>query len=96
MEIADEQIKEVYLSAGGVGPVPLFLEKTVSFLREKQVSEETIQQAIEIAQTEITPISDVRGSEEYKRLLLGQLIKAHFGLLPTSSSEGGHQRTMSA
>ena len=34
--------------------------------------------AIEIAQTEISPISDTRGTKEYKRLLLGQLIKAHF------------------
>ena len=31
-----------------------------------------------MAQSEITPISDARGSEDYKRLLLGQLIKAHF------------------
>ena len=72
------KIAEVYLSAGGVGPVPLFLEKAAEFLKGKTVNEETIQQAIEILQTEISPISDVRGSEAYKRLLLGQLIKAHF------------------
>jgi xanthine dehydrogenase small subunit len=71
-------IEEVYLSAGGVGPVPLFLEKTAVFLKGKSVNEEIIQQAIEIIQTEITPISDVRGTEAYKRLLLGQLFKAHF------------------
>jgi xanthine dehydrogenase small subunit len=28
--------------------------------------------------TEISPISDARGSKEYKTLLLGQLLKAHF------------------
>jgi xanthine dehydrogenase small subunit len=76
--IKNDVIENVFLSAGGVAPIPLFLEKTVSFLKGKQVGEEIIQQAIEIAQTEITPISDVRGSEAYKRLLLGQLIKAHF------------------
>ena len=27
---------------------------------------------------EISPISDARGSAAYKKLLLGQLIKAHF------------------
>jgi xanthine dehydrogenase small subunit len=31
-----------------------------------------------MAHTEILPISDARGTKEYKRLLLGQLIKAHF------------------
>ncbi|MBC7826998.1 MAG: FAD binding domain-containing protein, partial [Chitinophagaceae bacterium] len=72
------EIAEVYLSAGGVAPTPLFLEKTVAFLKGKTVNEETVQQGIEIIQKEIAPISDVRGSETYKRLLLGQLFKAHF------------------
>jgi xanthine dehydrogenase small subunit len=66
------------LSAGGVGPIPMYLSKTSAFLKEKKVTEELIEQAIEIAQSEISPISDARGSEEYKRLLLSQLIKAHF------------------
>ena len=72
------KIQSAGISAGGVGPVPLFLEKTSAFLNGKEVSEELVHQSIEIAQTEISPISDARGSEEYKRLLLGQLIKAHF------------------
>ena len=29
-------------------------------------------------QSEISPISDVRGTESYKRLLLRQLFRAHF------------------
>ena len=66
------------LSAGGVGPVPLYLSKTSAFLNEKEITEDLIVEAIEIAQSEISPISDTRGSEEYKRLLLSQLIKAHF------------------
>jgi xanthine dehydrogenase small subunit len=66
------------LSAGGVGPVPSYLSKTSSFLKDKKITEELVYEAIEIAQSEITPISDARGSEDYKRLLLGQLIKGHF------------------
>ena len=66
------------LSAGGVGPVPTYLSKTSAFLKDKKVTEELIDDAIEIAQSEISPISDARGSEQYKRLLLTQLIKAHF------------------
>ncbi len=66
------------LSAGGVGPIPMYLSKTSTFLKDKKVTAELIDEAIEIAQSEISPISDARGSEDYKRLLLSQLIKAHF------------------
>ena len=71
-------IIEAGVSAGGVGPIPLFLEKTSSFLRGKKVTEQLIEEAIPYMQEEITPISDARGSAAYKRLLLGQLFKAHF------------------
>lgn len=71
-------IVEAYVSAGGVAPIPLYLEKTSEFLRGKEISDKTIFQANEILQTEISPISDVRGSESYKRLLLRQLFTAHF------------------
>ena len=44
----------------------------------KEITEETIFAANEIMQSEISPISDVRGTEQYKRLLLRQLFTAHF------------------
>jgi len=69
---------EAHVSAGGVAPVPLYLRKTSEFLRGKEISETTINEASEIMQTEISPISDVRGSESYKRLLARQLFTAHF------------------
>jgi xanthine dehydrogenase small subunit len=71
-------IESAGISAGGVGPIPMYLQKTSAFLNGKTISEELVHEAIETAQTEISPISDARGTKEYKRLLLGQLIKAHF------------------
>jgi xanthine dehydrogenase small subunit len=71
-------ILEAHASAGGVAPTPLYLKKTSQFLRGKEISDEVVSKALEIVQTEISPISDVRGSEEYKRLLLKQLFTAHF------------------
>ncbi|HEY8917325.1 MAG TPA: FAD binding domain-containing protein, partial [Chitinophaga sp.] len=73
-----EVMAEVRLSAGGVGPVPMLLERTAAFLQGRWLSAALLQEALNIAQTEITPISDARGTEAYKRLLLNQLIKAHF------------------
>ena len=73
-----DDIVEAGLSAGGVGPVPTYLSKCSEFLAGKRLSAKLIQNIIEIAQSEIKPISDARGTEAYKRLLLSQLIKAHF------------------
>jgi len=71
-------ITEANVSAGGVAPIPLYLKQTSEFLHGKEISEETITAANEIMQSEISPISDIRGTENYKRLLLRQLFRAHF------------------
>jgi xanthine dehydrogenase small subunit len=83
-------ITEIGLSAGGVAPVPLFLAETAEFCRGKELSAETIREAAARADGEISPISDVRGSEQYKRLLLRQLLFAHFiTLFPDIFAGGG-------
>ncbi len=66
------------ISAGGVAPIPMVLSEASKFLCGKEVGITTIKKVVEIAQVEISPISDVRGTSEYKRLLLRQLIYAHF------------------
>jgi xanthine dehydrogenase small subunit len=73
-----DTIGECHLSAGGGSPVPLCLTKTEAFLTGRTVSAATLLQANEVIREEISPISDVRGSKEYKRLLLRQLFLAHF------------------
>jgi len=60
-----------------VAPVPLYLAKASAALVKDGPSA-----ALAAAQTEIAPISDVRGSAEYKRRLLRQLLVAHFQRLP--------------
>ncbi len=81
LEIEDGTIKKAVISAGGVAPIPLVLEKASSALKNQSVGEKTIRQIAEMPSQEITPISDVRGSADYKRLLLRQLIYAHFAAL---------------
>lgn len=80
LEMNGNEIVKAGLSAGGVGPVPMYLQKTSDYLKGKKIADETINGAIEVMKTEISPISDARGSKEYKTLLLRQLIKVH--LLP--------------
>jgi xanthine dehydrogenase small subunit len=76
--ISKNVVTQAHLSAGGVGPIPMYLGKTCDFLLNKTLLPETVQSAHEILQSEISPISDVRGSADYKRLLLRQLFYAHF------------------
>jgi xanthine dehydrogenase small subunit len=78
IRVEDRKISEVFLAAGGVGPVPLFLSQTSEFLKGKAITAENIIQAAGVMRTEISPISDARGSAAYKRLLLRQLFYAHF------------------
>jgi xanthine dehydrogenase small subunit len=73
-----KEIAMAGISAGGVGPIPMYLQKTSEYLIGRKTNDETINGAIEVMKTEISPISDARGAKEYKTLLLGQLIKAHF------------------
>jgi xanthine dehydrogenase small subunit len=78
LKTENNKILEAHVSLGGVSPIPLYLRKISEFLCGREIFNETILHANEILQTEISPISDVRGSENYKRLLALQLFTAHF------------------
>ncbi len=73
-----KKIDEIHLSAGGVAPIPLYLRNACSFLLGEEINSNSVLKACKIINTEISPISDVRGSAVYKRLLLRQLLIAHF------------------
>lgn len=81
LSLNENTITAASLSAGGVGPVPAYLLACSNFLVGKRISAELVHELIAVANHEITPISDARGTETYKRLLLAQLIKAHFIVL---------------
>ena len=84
ISVTDNEINETHLSAGGVGPIPMYLNETSAFLNGKELSAQNMKSANDVLQREISPISDVRGSADYKRLLLRQLFYAHFiKLFPT-------------
>lgn len=78
LTLKGDVIKQIHISAGGVGPIPLYLKETSAYLTGKELTPDTVIAAIDVAFTEISPISDVRGSKEYKALLLRQLLFAHF------------------
>jgi xanthine dehydrogenase small subunit len=78
LKMEGNYIDEAHLSIGGVAPIPKYLHETSTFLIGKELTSKLILKAAEILQNEISPISDVRGSSDYKRLLARQLFFAHF------------------
>ena len=78
LRVENGVIQQARVSAGGVGPVPLLLARTSAFLIGRELTAETVIAANDVMQVEISPISDVRGTADYKRLLLRQLLWAHF------------------
>ena len=72
-----QNITEAHASIGGVFAFPKYLEKTCSYLTGKEISDELFISAVKILQEEISPISDARGTADYKRLLARQLFLAH-------------------
>lgn len=78
IEINKNIITNVNVSIGGVFAFPKYLEETSAFLKGKELNEALIIEANTILQSEISPISDVRGTSDYKRLLARQLFYSHF------------------
>jgi len=78
LKLSGDIISDCSISAGGVSPVPLLLKNTSEYLVGKQITNGAIIKANTIMQEEIAPISDIRGTADYKRLLLRQLLFAHF------------------
>lgn len=74
----DGVVRDAHLSLGGVAAVPLYLRQASAWLRGRELNAESALKTVEIAMGEIAPISDVRGSARYKRLLARQLTLAHF------------------
>ena len=66
IKLSGSKIRSAAIAYGAVGPVVLRLPKTESFLVGKELDNKTMVAAGEIAVGEITPITDVRGGDEYR------------------------------
>jgi carbon-monoxide dehydrogenase medium subunit len=68
-------ITDARIALGAVAPVPMRAKKTEELLKGKTLSDELLEQAAASAAAESRPISDLRGSEGYRRHLVGVLTK---------------------
>jgi xanthine dehydrogenase small subunit len=71
---AGNVIDDVRIAYGGVGPMVLRMHKAEAVLRGQPATLERFEQAGEVAAAEVMPITDVRGSEQYRRTLAANIL----------------------
>jgi carbon-monoxide dehydrogenase medium subunit len=67
--------KDAAISLGCVGLTAIKAQDAEAALRGQRVTERTIAAAVEAARAAAEPQSDMRGSADYKRILVGALVK---------------------
>lgn len=69
LKVENNRITSVRIAFGGVGPTVVRLPKTEAFLKDRPLELATFEEAGAIARSEVKPISDVRGSMQYRQQL---------------------------
>ena len=78
MRLDGDTIDSTKIAFGGVGPTILRARQTEDFLANKPFTEQTMQDAGDIAVREITPISDVRGTADFRFQLTRNILRKFF------------------
>jgi carbon-monoxide dehydrogenase medium subunit len=75
LEIEGGRCRKARVAAGSVAPMPLRLHKVETLLEGTVVSKELVAKAQHLAAEIVSPITDVRATEEYRRLIVGVYVK---------------------
>lgn len=75
-----ETCKDVRIALGCVGLTAIWATEAEAALRGRRITPETMRAATEAAMAAAKPQSDMRGSAEYKRRLVGVLVKRAIGV----------------
>jgi len=66
---------DIVIAMGAVGVTALRAEKAEALLSNQPISDDLLKEAASVASAECDPFSDIRGSVEYKRHLIGVLLR---------------------
>jgi CO/xanthine dehydrogenase FAD-binding subunit len=75
LDAEKQRIRSARIALGAVAPTPLFVEEAGMFLAGKEVTQQNIQEAANIAQAAARPISDLRSTAEHRKHLCGVLTR---------------------
>jgi xanthine dehydrogenase small subunit len=74
MRLGAGRVEQIRIAYGGVGPMVMRMSGAEAFLSGKIGSRELFAEAGNIAAGEVSPISDVRGAEAYRRVLARNIL----------------------
>ena len=75
LDASGQKIEAARIGLAAVAPTPKFAAEASQWLAGKPATEETFAQAGELAKKVATPISDMRGTAEFRTHLVGVLVK---------------------
>lgn len=73
LTMADETISEIRIALGAVAPTPIRARKAEAVIRGHVPSPDLIGECARIAASETSPISNIRGSADYRRRMVEEL-----------------------
>ena len=85
--LQDSVCSEVKIALGAVAPTPIRAPKAENLLRGKPLGAELLRQAAEVASEECKPISDIRGSAEYRKEMVRVLTQRALNQAKEEASE---------
>lgn len=64
---ADKKVQDIRIGMNSVGPTPMRATRAEQILTGQQLTDEVLNEAAQAASEDVDPISDIRGSSDYKR-----------------------------
>jgi CO/xanthine dehydrogenase FAD-binding subunit len=67
--------RKARIAAGSVAPKPIRLRRVEELLEGSNLEDKTIREAQKIAEDSVSPITDIRSTEDYRRTIVGVFVK---------------------
>jgi len=75
LEMEEERCHKARIAAGSVAPMPLRLYKVEALLEGTTISKKLLVEAQQLAMDSLSPITDIRATEEYRQQIVGVYVK---------------------
>jgi carbon-monoxide dehydrogenase medium subunit len=75
LEMEGGKCRKACIAAGSVAPMPIRLYKAEALLEDAAISKDLMSKAQQLARDIVSPITDVRATEEYRRQIVGVYVK---------------------
>jgi len=75
LEMEGRTCRRARIAAGSVAPIPIRAYRVEQFLAGKEINEKLLEECSDILKDEITPISDIRGSAQYRSYVTAAILR---------------------